>query len=767
MVAAIRTTPGALFVGAGATAAPLPSGWQQNDIFVLIAETDNGAVTPPAGWAQMPNSPVIQTNAPTSRLHVWWKRATSSESNPTFPAPTDHVIGRIVAISGCPTTGDPWDVTASGTDDTTDTSGSVPGLTTTEINELIMGIVSSGFDNGTNVSSWYSAWVNTTIQSPTAEGVATERIDNAHTQGNGGTIGMATGFKPVAGTVNPTDVTVFTATTKTLYSAAFKSDHNAAFDVLTSGSSSNNVSPYTTLVVAAPANAKLYLGVEVSGAAVATPTITGLGLTWTLVDSQTVGGTGEKLAVYEAQVGGSAVSGALTITVSTTPSGCNWVLYKVMGHNQTGTTVQTVKTVVFATTVTLNFAAAANSLNRQIVFVAVSPQNTGNTITPEAGWVEGAEVVRSTPNDKLWAAHQPTAFDTSITVADDSSYDYAAIGLEINFVPAGGMSSVLGQPAEADTAQPLAKQKLRTVGEPSEIATAQPLGRRKVRTLGLPVDTSTALPLGRLKVDVLGLPSEQASVSPLGRSKQLALGQAAETDTAHALGRVSVRVLGQPVETDAPFALGTSRKSRILGQPSEADTALTLGSSKLRPLGQPSEVDSPHALAGGVKARVLGQPAETDDAIPLGATMFSQLGQPGDTSTALPLGRIKIRTLGLATETDAALPFGSAMTGPLGQPIEADTPHALGRRKVRVLGLPVDTSSAFALDRFKTHELGQPLETDTALPLFDLGNPDWGEGGAPTIGWPVSGPRLAVRAGGPRLRVAAGPPKIDTTGGAP
>jgi hypothetical protein len=523
----------------------------------------------------------------------------------------------------------------------------------------------------------------------------TERRDNTNNTGSGGTLGMATGFKPAAGVVNATTVNVLDATTKALMTVAWKSA-NPAIDVLIGESSTADASPYTTMTVAAQANSLLVLGLLVSGTAVATPTISGLGLTWSLVDTQTVGTTADKLAVYSAQVGASEVSGQITISVSTTPTGCSWVLYKVNSHNQTTPIVQAPKTSIFAASLTLNWAAAADSLNRQIVFVGVSPQNTGNTITPEAGWVEGAEVVRSTPNKKLWAAHQPTAFDSSITVTDDSSYDYGAIGLEINFV-SGPAATSYSNASETDSAQAIAERKTKALSVAAETNTATSISERKTKALAQAAETSTAL--------------------TWLKAKQKSMQQCAETDDTQTVARRKVKSYGAAVETDTGTAL-TLYRSRTLGIAADTNSALAWARSKTWSLLQASDASDAQQVTAQKLKPVLTA-FTVDQALPTAYHRARALGEATEASTALPVAKHKQRAILVAVETDAAraISLPGVMRVTMGVATEADIAMLLAGRSVKAITAASDTSEAMRIIRLRTIVLGAATDTAQALPV--------------------------------------------------
>jgi hypothetical protein len=210
---------GAVASGTATVAPAIPAGTTTDDILVLIAENDNlsGASIPAmTGWADITGSPVAMTTAQTTKLTVRWKRAGASETAPTVGDPGDHVIARIIGIRGCITTGNPWDVTNTGTETTSDTSASFPTVTTTVANTLVMNFIATGADLAADSTAQYSAWTNASLTD------LTEQVDNALIIGNGGTIGAASGVKAVAGAVSATTATLVTAATKAMMTVAFK-----------------------------------------------------------------------------------------------------------------------------------------------------------------------------------------------------------------------------------------------------------------------------------------------------------------------------------------------------------------------------------------------------------------------------------------------------------------------------------------------------------------------------------------------------------------
>jgi hypothetical protein len=169
-------------------------------------------------WAEVTGSPQGYGTAVASdavRLTVFWSRYNGTQGAPTVSDSGDHQQGRIVAIRGAATSGNPWDVTAGGTESTVDTSGAIPGATTTVANTLVVTAIATSLPDASSTAN-FSAWANANLTS------VTERTDNASKAGNGGGLAVATGEKATAGAYGSTAVTCGTATTKAMLSVALK-----------------------------------------------------------------------------------------------------------------------------------------------------------------------------------------------------------------------------------------------------------------------------------------------------------------------------------------------------------------------------------------------------------------------------------------------------------------------------------------------------------------------------------------------------------------
>ena len=120
----------------------------------------------------------------------------------------------MIAIAGCPTVGNPWNVLTVGSSATSSTAASWPGLTTTVDDCLILEIIATGADIGT---AQLGALTNGSYTS------IVEQMDNWVTTGAGGGIGMVSATKATAGPTGSSTATLTTAATKAYMTLAMRS----------------------------------------------------------------------------------------------------------------------------------------------------------------------------------------------------------------------------------------------------------------------------------------------------------------------------------------------------------------------------------------------------------------------------------------------------------------------------------------------------------------------------------------------------------------
>jgi hypothetical protein len=215
---------GTFTAGTGAITPPYPASPNApvaGDIALLVCESENQAISLSSAQgfvelgAQANKAAGTAGTDPASRLAVYWKRCAGGDTAPTVADSGDHTSGRIYLFSGCLATGDPWNVYAEGNDGgANDTTGVIPGATTTVANCLIVLISTSSY-NGTSTTE-FSAWTNGDLAN------IVERGDNTNTAGYGGGHGLATGEKASAGAYGDTTVTLAHTSYKGAMSIALK-----------------------------------------------------------------------------------------------------------------------------------------------------------------------------------------------------------------------------------------------------------------------------------------------------------------------------------------------------------------------------------------------------------------------------------------------------------------------------------------------------------------------------------------------------------------
>jgi hypothetical protein len=209
---------GAVATGTTTITPAKPAGIAADDILLDIAESVGGQnYTLAGGWAHVTGSPVVQgTN---TQLTVAWRRYDGVFGAPAMSGTTDHAIGRMIAVRGCPTTGNPWDVVTVSVEAVSDTSATWPSPAQTTVPDtLVLMIMATSADIATAQVSTVTNGNLTSI---------TEQIDNATATGNGGVVICYSGTFAGPGTIG--------AATATLTTAAFKAGMTLAMKNASAG----------------------------------------------------------------------------------------------------------------------------------------------------------------------------------------------------------------------------------------------------------------------------------------------------------------------------------------------------------------------------------------------------------------------------------------------------------------------------------------------------------------------------------------------------
>lgn len=203
----------------GSTSSPSWPTHQTGDIGLFVIETagDTGSVTVTtvSGWAAVPNTPVVDiATSSGSKLAVFWKRAESNAEPTPVGNGSNHTLGRIYTFRGCAPTGDPWDVTASGSKTTPSTTATIPAVTTTVNNTLIVMI--AGRPDDSSSTTHFGVPVNGNLTD------LAECAEAGTSLGHGGGYTVARGTKGIAGDTGTSTMTKAVSTTDTYIVIALK-----------------------------------------------------------------------------------------------------------------------------------------------------------------------------------------------------------------------------------------------------------------------------------------------------------------------------------------------------------------------------------------------------------------------------------------------------------------------------------------------------------------------------------------------------------------
>jgi hypothetical protein len=179
---------------------------EDGDILLLFVETSSGqpvtTVTAGSGggtWTQ-----VTSVSGTDSVLGIWWSRWTTGQASQLTVTDTgDHQMGVVISVSGCVTTGTPFQGLATATAAST-TSGVIPAVTTTLYNTEIIGAITSGRD--ANSTTEFSNYTNSSLLN------INEEVDYLANTGNGGGFGIFSAFFNDIGSTGTTSVTIANAT---------------------------------------------------------------------------------------------------------------------------------------------------------------------------------------------------------------------------------------------------------------------------------------------------------------------------------------------------------------------------------------------------------------------------------------------------------------------------------------------------------------------------------------------------------------------------
>lgn len=286
----------------------------------------------------------------------------------------------------------------------------------------------------------------------------------------------------------------------------------------------------------------------------------------------------------------------------------------------------------------------------------------------------------------------------------------------------GGQTVAVGQVAESDTAQAVARLKTRAVGQIAETDAAQAITRLKTRSIGQVAETEIAQAITAVKTRAVGQVAESDTAQAVARLKTAAVAQAAEIDLAQALTGAKSKSVAQITETDAAQAITRNPQARLIAQAAETDLAQAAARIKTTAVAQTTETDTAQTVAR-LKTLLLGQATETDiaQAVTTTGEQIIPVGQVSETDAAQAVTRLKVVALGQVSETESAQAITARKSLAIAQAPESDTALALSVRKTLAIVQVAETDLAQAVTWApKARLVGQVVETDLAQTILVL-----------------------------------------------
>jgi hypothetical protein len=183
---------GAATSGAASVTPAYPGGYTAiaGHIACTLVECESAdTIVPPTNWALAIAANV--STGTTTKLSALWRRLTAAEAAPTIADAGDHMTAQMIVLSGCASTGNPYDQAVQTTELVADTTVSIAGVTTGVADCLMLYAFSTGQDIASTAGA--TGWADASLAN------VAERMDIWAVAGLGGGFGMATGEKAVAG----------------------------------------------------------------------------------------------------------------------------------------------------------------------------------------------------------------------------------------------------------------------------------------------------------------------------------------------------------------------------------------------------------------------------------------------------------------------------------------------------------------------------------------------------------------------------------------
>ena len=224
---------GEIQFGTGALTVTWPA-HTTNDVGILLVESANETVATPTDWTALtPQGSGTAGAAGSTAIYPFWRRAAGAgTASASVTDPGDHAVAQIVVIRNALSTASPIDVEGGDTS-TTSTSVTIPAVTTTVANALVLFGVANGLDQNTNSISAVPGFTNANLDGLVRRdgfmgGFQAGSKLLQDSSGVGGGFAWGTGLKATAATTGTTTATLLATSIQARYIVAIKPEPAAA-----------------------------------------------------------------------------------------------------------------------------------------------------------------------------------------------------------------------------------------------------------------------------------------------------------------------------------------------------------------------------------------------------------------------------------------------------------------------------------------------------------------------------------------------------------
>lgn len=740
---------GASASGAGAVTPAYPASYTavDKDIAITFVECDSSdTLTPPTNWALATSQSV--TSGTTTKLSAIWRRLTNGEAAPQIADAGNHIVARMIVVRGCFSTGNPWNVLAVNQELTADTTVSMPTVTTTVADCLILNAFSTGQDIASTAGG--TGYTNSNL------GSIAEQMDNWTSSGTGGGFAMCSGTKATSGATGATTATLsLTANFKALMTIALRpavvqtvsvgqitetdtvqsiahtkkkaigqvieTDTSQPISVLFPESAyiaeiiwynEDSASPLTVSKPASFATGQILVAIIHQHALTDTTLTTPSG--WTQQGSS-LNGTNSQGKVFSIPFSGG-LPATWDFPYSTSADVC-LALFRIVNADTTPViNVASTNTTSLTSSYDSPTITPSGSTDLLLVTIGDICNNATFSVTEPTGTVDQGQTQASSTFMALAAASQQlrSASATGVrtwTSVSPTGADGGTFSVTVKSVAAGGPIIVtVNQVTEVDSAQAINRIKTKVATQITETDTSQSITTVKRSTVGQVVNTNTSQPISTRKTLIVNQVTNSNTSQSITPERTYNLSQISETDTSNSISVVRGDVVERATETDTASVLNEHKLKSIV-QVTNTNTSQSITSVKRSSVGQITETDTVFSILVR-KTNIVNQVSQSNTSNSITPKKLKLINIVTESDISQSILSVKRKNVDRVIETDSVQSI--SVPGGVDRVLEIDLSQLISVRKTNTLGLVTESDISQSVSKTKLKSVSQVSQSDTS-----------------------------------------------------